>query len=142
LENYTKTGGAEDDINLGGGFKFPPPPKLAEVLRPNWSGSDADTSDSQNTGGLGAVGARGRRVRERGTSWAVSSPPRRPQVHRRHQRGYQSDGSPITVMPPIGVFWDIENCQVSKYNIQFILPSSKSISFIQTMKKKNPLNFL
>lgn len=32
-------------------------------------------------------------------------------------RGYLSDGSPVSnilsILPPIGVFWDIENCQVS-----------------------------
>lgn len=31
-------------------------------------------------------------------------------------RGYLSDGSPVSnilsILPPIGVFWDIENCQV------------------------------
>jgi len=36
-------------------------------------------------------------------------------------RGYQSDGSPVALhslprfLPPIGVFWDIENCQASNY---------------------------
>jgi len=42
-------------------------------------------------------------------------------IHRpRCVRGYDSDGSPINMrtaprlLPPIGVFWDIENCQVSQ----------------------------
>lgn len=34
-------------------------------------------------------------------------------------RGYLSDGSPVShilsILPPIGVFWDIENCQVNFY---------------------------
>lgn len=36
-------------------------------------------------------------------------------------RGYESDGSPIgfrsqaNFLPPIGVFWDIENCAVSLF---------------------------
>lgn len=29
-----------------------------------------------------------------------------------HRGGYCSDSSPCKVLPPIGVFWDIENCQV------------------------------
>lgn len=34
--------------------------------------------------------------------------------HRSNNRGYQSDGSPVRNLPPIGVFWDIENCQIPR----------------------------
>lgn len=90
-------------------FKFPPPPKVLSVNSPSkscsplWQSiSDVETtSDSLSDTG----------VRETSSPIAV-------QHHNTvyGMRGYQSDGSPVSTLsrclPPIGVFWDIENCQV------------------------------
>ncbi|XP_023712451.1 meiosis regulator and mRNA stability factor 1 isoform X5 [Cryptotermes secundus] len=90
-----------------GCFVFPPPPPpQLHPRRPvsacSYCYSISD-SDSQSESGLG------------GQSSPIT-------VH--HPlltfRGYQSDGSPVALhslphfLPPIGVFWDIENCQVPK----------------------------
>lgn len=58
--------------------------------RPWVSTSDSDTSDSNHK----------------------SSPIPVPLRHSTHKGGYCSDSSPCKNLPPIGVFWDIENCQV------------------------------
>lgn len=59
--------------------------------RPWVSTSDSDTSDSNHK----------------------SSPIPVPLRHSTHKGGYCSDSSPCKNLPPIGVFWDIENCQVT-----------------------------
>lgn len=94
----------EDTVELAK-FKFPPPPKIplehSLSYSPRQSNSDVDTtSDSQS---------------DTGCSRGQSSPTKiRNTVYT--FRGYQSEGSPVTTLPkclpPIGVFWDIENCQV------------------------------
>ncbi|XP_021942540.1 meiosis regulator and mRNA stability factor 1 isoform X2 [Zootermopsis nevadensis] len=90
-------------------FVFPPPPPShLQPRRPVSACShcySASDSDSQSDSGRGLGGR--------------SSP-----ITIRHPlftfRGYQSDGSPVALhslprfLPPIGVFWDIENCQVPK----------------------------
>lgn len=92
-----------------GCFVFPPPPTPPSQLNPRRSVSacshcySISDSDSQSDSGRGHGGR--------------SSP-----VTICHPlftfRGYQSDGSPVALhslprfLPPIGVFWDIENCQV------------------------------
>lgn len=87
-------------------FKFPPPPQIplehSLSYSPRQSNSDVDTtSDSQSdTGDRGMSSP----IRIRNTVYAF--------------RGYQSEGSPVTTLPkclpPIGVFWDIENCQIPR----------------------------
>jgi hypothetical protein len=91
-----------------GCFVFPPPPPLRLHPRRPVSASSycysISDSDSQSESGRG--------------HGEQSSPIT---VHHSLMtfRGYQSDGSPVTLhslpnfLPPIGVFWDIENCQVS-----------------------------
>jgi hypothetical protein len=91
-----------------GCFVFPPPPPPQLHPRRPVSASSycysISDSDSQSESGRGLGGQ--------------SSPIT---VHRPLLtfRGYQSDGSPVALhslphfLPPIGVFWDIENCQVS-----------------------------
>lgn len=91
-----------------GCFVFPPPPP--PQLHPRrpvstscycYSISDSD-SQSESGGGLG----------EQSSPIAIHHP-------LLTFRGYQSDSSPVafhslpSFLPPIGVFWDIENCQVS-----------------------------
>ncbi|KAJ4443913.1 hypothetical protein ANN_05700 [Periplaneta americana] len=98
------------DSSPAGCFVFPPPPPppIIHPRRPVSASSycySVSDSDSQSESGRGHGGQ--------------SSP-----IAIRHPlftfRGYQSDGSPVALhslprfLPPIGVFWDIENCQVPK----------------------------
>lgn len=88
-------------------FKFPPPPPIP-LLVP--SVKDNESSDSYSD------------------SNSVSGDTRRlkiyPKLNVTYQNcvesdpGYRSDGSPQR-LPPIGVFWDIENCQVKEIFINF-----------------------
>jgi hypothetical protein len=98
-------------------FVFPPPPPPPSQVNPRRPMSassycyNVSDSDSQSDSGRGIGGQ--------------SSP-----VTICHSvftfRGYQSDSSPVTLhsqsrfLPPIGVFWDIENCQVSN-NVEVLL---------------------
>lgn len=87
-------------------FKFPAPPQKPKYcLSKNMSYLSTSDSDSQSDSGQ--YGSKG-----------ISSPSC---VHSGLKcQGYQSEGSPIPLhsvprlLPPIGVFWDIENCQVPK----------------------------
>ncbi|PSN57152.1 hypothetical protein C0J52_01493 [Blattella germanica] len=93
-----------------GSFRFvfppPPPPPIPCVSRRPVSASpyfyNVSDSDSQSDSGRG--------VADHSSPIAI----RHPLIT---FRGYQSDGSPVALqslprfLPPIGVFWDIENCQ-------------------------------
>lgn len=81
----------EQDIHLSedcGGrkpkFKFPPPPRLSKSA----TNSYCSTSDSSNSG---AALRRSFNFRKK-----------------RHKN------KPAPVLPPLGIYWDIENCQVPK----------------------------
>ena len=93
-----------------GSFVFPPPPAPPThyICRRPVSASpyfhNASDSDSQSESGRG--------IREHSSPISIHHPSTA-------FRGYQSDGSPVGLqplshlLPAIGVFWDIENCQVS-----------------------------
>nr|CAD7258160.1 unnamed protein product [Timema shepardi] len=101
-----ETNSLEMDQSSNSSFVFPPPPQMRSCrplsASPYFCVSDSDSHSDSGWGGGGS-----------------SSP-----LAIRHSvlalRGYQSDGSPVNLrslpsfLPPIGVFWDIENCHVPK----------------------------
>lgn len=52
-------------------------------------------------------------------------------------RGYLSDGSPVSnilsILPPIGVFWDIENCQVRIKFVNFCILYNIVLPFVMIL---------
>lgn len=101
-------------------FIFPPPPLVElpvgetvlqkcldnkDALRS--SSDDADSnSDSSHSDNYPIIGSNSRSIK-----------PSRSTIFK--FRGYFNDGSPVnnilSILPPIGVFWDIENCQVRTF---------------------------
>jgi hypothetical protein len=96
-------------------FQFPPPPHheiLSNSLKmcsetKNDSSSSSDDADTNSDSSQS----------ECYPLMPKSQPSRNAALYK--FRGYLSDGSPVSnilnMLPPIGVFWDIENCQVSVF---------------------------
>ncbi|CAH0384516.1 unnamed protein product [Bemisia tabaci] len=92
-------------------FKFPPPPRLRIPASSSASRLPSASALCYQT------------VSDFETNSDTSQSDSNTEVVKRSSpipiRGYQSDGSPVQysipkTLPPIGVFWDIENCQVPR----------------------------
>ncbi|XP_014290029.1 meiosis regulator and mRNA stability factor 1 isoform X1 [Halyomorpha halys] len=81
-------------------FKFPPPPPIPPIVTSIKDNESSDSySDSNSVSGVIS--------REKTYSKLNTICQKRVDL----DPGYRSDGSPQR-LPPIGVFWDIENCQI------------------------------
>ncbi|XP_065214486.1 meiosis regulator and mRNA stability factor 1-like isoform X2 [Planococcus citri] len=116
-------------------FIFPPPPLLQLPLGEatpqkcldgkdgRSSSDDADSnSDSSQSDNYPILGSN-----------SISLKPSRSSMFK--FRGYFNDGSPVnnilSILPPIGVFWDIENCQVPKGRSAVVIAQAIRDKFFQ-----------
>ncbi|XP_075231628.1 meiosis regulator and mRNA stability factor 1-like protein [Lycorma delicatula] len=103
-------------------FKFPPPPRLPVLLprrqEPAWqSVSDTETNSDSQSDQPSNYRKRSSPIpipKYKCSSSSSNHHFNNININNSNSRGYQSDGSPVRNLPPIGVFWDIENCQIPR----------------------------